>query len=153
MLQKHQWIFPFCTMCVIVNTVGDKTPTSICPSPPFFCLCGLFQMWMSVLKKATAVRAVPTQRGASSAGAFRATSSDLTSAAAKLWVRMTGLCFIPDMWPQRAVVVWLLIKVQLHSVCACFSSNYIRCSVGGSWTCIEVTSFGGSGLDLDMQHR
>lgn len=41
-------------------------------------------MWMNVLRKDTAVRAVPTQKGGSSAGAFRAMSSDPTSAAAKL---------------------------------------------------------------------
>lgn len=45
-------------------------------------------MWTSVLRKVTAVRAAPTPRGASSAGAFRATSSGLTSAAAKLWVSL-----------------------------------------------------------------
>lgn len=48
-------------------------------------------------KKATAARAVPTQRGGSSAGAFRATSFDLTSAAAKLWVKTAVLYFNLDM--------------------------------------------------------
>lgn len=68
----------------------------------FDCVCGsfltcLFQMWTSVLKKATAARAVPTQKGHSSVGAFRATSSGLTSAAAKLWVKPPVLYFNLDM--------------------------------------------------------
>lgn len=50
-----------------------------------------------MLKKATAARAVPTQRGGSSAGVSRATSSGLTSAAARLWVKTAVLCFNLDM--------------------------------------------------------
>lgn len=41
-----------------------------------------------MLKKAIAARVVPTPKEGSSAGAFRATSYGLTSAAAKLWVKM-----------------------------------------------------------------
>lgn len=71
-----------------------------CGSLTVLFLTCLFQMWMSVLKRATAARAVPTRKGRSSVGAFRATSSDLTSAAAKLWVKPPVLYFNLDMWPQ-----------------------------------------------------
>lgn len=114
---------------------------------------GLFQMWTSVLKKATAARVVPTQRGGSSAGAFRATSFDLTSAAAKLWVKTAALYFNLDMWPQRVAEVWPPIKARLHSVYICFSSNCIHSPAPGSWTQNVVGSFGGSGLDLDVLWR
>lgn len=50
-----------------------------------------------MLKRATAAKAVPTQKGRSSAGAFRATSYDPTSAAAKLWVKPLLLYFNLDM--------------------------------------------------------
>lgn len=50
-----------------------------------------------MLKKATVARAVPTQKGHSSVGAFRATSSDPTSAAVKLWVKPPVLYFNLDM--------------------------------------------------------
>lgn len=42
------------------------------------------QMWMNVLRKATAAKAVPTVKEASSAGVSRATSCALTNVAAKL---------------------------------------------------------------------
>lgn len=46
-------------------------------------LCNM-QMWMNVLRKATAAKAVPTVKEASSAGVSKATSCDLTNVAAKL---------------------------------------------------------------------
>lgn len=42
------------------------------------------QMWMNVLRKATAAKAVPTVKEASSAGVSKAMSCDLTNGAAKL---------------------------------------------------------------------
>lgn len=46
---------------------------------------------MNVLKRDTAARAAPTVKERSSAGVKQATSSGLTGAAARLWVRSVGL--------------------------------------------------------------
>ena len=121
---------PWSSLVKLPSWINCKTlrefNTSIILSLPS---CLPFQMWMSVLKKATAARAVPTQRGGSSAGAFRATSSDLTNAAAKLWVKKnTALFFNLDMWPQRSC--WGLTSnknTQLHCLylpsCNCIHSS------------------------------
>ncbi|XP_068581233.1 LOW QUALITY PROTEIN: low-density lipoprotein receptor-related protein 4 [Cebidichthys violaceus] len=74
-------------------------------------------MWTSVPRKATAARAAPTPRGGSSAGAFRATSSDPTSAAAKLWVRSRVLLFanridIRQVLPHRSEYTLLLNNLE-----------------------------------------
>lgn len=88
------WNLPVISVYCVLNLLlilQELTLTSL--SLLVFFSCGLFQMWTSVLKKAIAARVVPILKGGSSAGAFRAMSYGLTSAAAKLWVKIYPLCF------------------------------------------------------------